>query len=804
MAIRFDDPSIARLKGNELTGDLILPIEGHPDGETHNTALGDILQFVDATGTAESISAAAIATHTLATDPHPQYATDDALSGALIAHAAAPNPHPQYATDTELSGAIAAHNSATDPHPQYATDTALSGAITAHTSATDPHPQYATDTALSGAITAHTSATDPHPQYATDTDLSGAITTHTSASNPHPQYTTQNLANLTDAAAARTRLELGSAAQRASGDFEAIGTVNAALSSHLVSTDPHPQYASEAKINAAITTHVSVADPHPQYTTDAEVNTAIGTHAAAANPHPQYQNSTQVNTAIATHASASDAHPQYQTSTQVNTAIATHASAADPHSQYTTETEVNTIVGAHTAAANPHSQYQTSAQVNTAIGTHAAAADPHPQYTTETEVNTIVGAHTAAANPHPQYQTSTQVNTAIGTHSALQGNSNHIPANGITDAQVASISAPKIAVAADSANNLAAGTLQATLASQSQSIFQLNQVQIRNQFPQLIANGRFWINQRSGASYNVGAGNAGVTLDGWRITNGCTAAALSISASATVPSIAQAGYMGASLSIRVTAAQADPIAADQFMMAHCSILGYNFQLIAQRRFTVSFWVNSPVAGVYCFAARSGDFSQNFVAEYTINAANTWEFKEVVIEPTPVGGTWNYTNGAGIRLSWTLVCGSNFQTAPGAWVSSSKIATNKQVNFAATVGNEFLLSNVQLQAGYPTVVPTRDQDLWFNCYPFYQRLSVSAYSYISSGTNIAIADYTTIGMPMRTTPTATLVTAGNRQNLSDANPPLLTVSGRQARYLIYAATTGYAHAVNELWELSSEL
>jgi hypothetical protein len=59
----------------------------------------------------------------------------------------------------EISEAMAAHLAATDPHPQYATDQDLF----AHFSAPDPHAQYATDADLN----AHKAAADPYPQYTT-------------------------------------------------------------------------------------------------------------------------------------------------------------------------------------------------------------------------------------------------------------------------------------------------------------------------------------------------------------------------------------------------------------------------------------------------------------------------------------------------------------------------------------------------------------------------------------------------------------------------------------------------------------
>ncbi len=616
MSIRFNDPSITRLTASELTNDLVVPVEGHSDGETHNTALQDILQFADTLGTAQEAATEAIATHTAEPNPHPQYATDTDLSGAFTAHNAAADPHPQYATDTALTDAIATHNAAANPHPQYATDTDLSGAFTAHNAASDPHPQYATDTALTGAIAAHSAEANPHPQYATDTDLSGAMSAHNAAA------------------------------------------------------DPHPQYATDTALTDAITAHNAATDPHPQYTTDAEVSTAVS--------------------------------------------------------------------------------------------------------------------------------------GAVSTHAATRGTGAHIPDAGITDTQVASVSATKIQVAADSPSNLAAGTLQATLASQSQSIFQLNQVQISNQFPQVIANGRFWINQRGGGSYTVPPGATGLTLDRWKAWNAMATGILGVSQNTTIiPTVAQSGiFQSASYAVNVNTGQAS-LAAGETAMIFQAIEGHQFQFIAQRPLTLSFWVRSSVVGTYCVALQNVDSTQSFVAEYVINAANTWERKEVSILATPSGGAWNYSTGVGLYVEWILASGSTYHTTPGSWVAGNRFASNKQVNFCATTNNKFYLANVQISAGFPTLTPSRNHDLLLNCYPHYSRISLSALA-TATVANQQIEEFVTIPYPMRITPTLSLVTAGQRVNLAAASPPVALITSTSIRYLIVGDAPGLAYSIDDVWALSADL
>ena len=48
--------------------------------------------------------------------------------------------------------------------------------------------------------------------------------------------------------------------------------------------------------------------------------------------------------------------------------------------------------------------------------------------------------------------------------------------------------------------------------------------------------------------------------------------------------------------------------------------------------------------------------------------------------------------------FSLGCGSTYSTSPGQWASGNYIASTNQVNWMATAGNTFYLSNVQLELG----------------------------------------------------------------------------------------------------------
>jgi len=91
-------------------------------------------------------------------------------------------------------------------------------------------------------------------------------------------------------------------------------------------------------------------------------------------------------------------------------------------------------------------------------------------------------------------------------------------------------------------------------------------------------------------------------------------------------------------------------------------------------------------------------NRTYVAEYTINASNTWERKTITI-PVDTVGTWLYDNGVGLRVRFSLATGSNFHTTKDIWQTANNvIATVNQVNQLSSTLNTFRLALVQLEAG----------------------------------------------------------------------------------------------------------
>ena len=212
----------------------------------------------------------------------------------------------------------------------------------------------------------------------------------------------------------------------------------------------------------------------------------------------------------------------------------------------------------------------------------------------------------------------------------------------------------------------------------------------------ILINGDFSIWQR-GTSF-VGVIDQQYTVDRWVYRKINTVAVHDISRSTDVPTVAQAGRKF-NYSVLIDCQTIDAsISSSDIVVFFQRIEGYNFLAIAQRTFTFGFWVKATKTGIYCVSFTSGAGDYGYVAEYTINASDTWEYKKIIVPATPSAGAWNYTNGTALNAVFCLAAGSNYQTTPNVWQNGDFSATSNQVNSCDNAANNFRICGVQLEAG----------------------------------------------------------------------------------------------------------
>jgi len=153
-----------------------------------------------------------------------------------------------------------------------------------------------------------------------------------------------------------------------------------------------------------------------------------------------------------------------------------------------------------------------------------------------------------------------------------------------------------------------------------------------------------------------------------------------------------------SYKVDVTTADAS-IAAGEYALIAQYIEGYNVRDLIGQTFTLSFWVKSPKTGTHCVSFRNSIYNRSYIMEYTVSVANTWEYKTLTVTGGLItAGTWNWTNGVGLTVIFTLTTGSTFQTTAGAWQTGNFLGTSNQVNCMDSTANDFFLTGVQLEVG----------------------------------------------------------------------------------------------------------
>lgn len=215
-------------------------------------------------------------------------------------------------------------------------------------------------------------------------------------------------------------------------------------------------------------------------------------------------------------------------------------------------------------------------------------------------------------------------------------------------------------------------------------------------FKNRIINGAMMIDQRyAGASFTPTVDQV-YALDRWtcRLTQ---ASKYSIQQVSDAP----AGFVK---SLKITSLSAYTVNSTDFFGTDQRIEGLNFYDLGwgtanAQPVTISFWVKSSLTGTFgatMFGYQNGYPSYPF--NYTINAANTWEYKTVTI-PGSTTGTWPTDNSGSALLMFSLGVGSTLLNTPNTWYNSTLYrAGTGATSLVATNGATWQVTGVQLEVG----------------------------------------------------------------------------------------------------------
>ena len=115
--------------------------------------------------------------------------------------------------------------------------------------------------------------------------------------------------------------------------------------------------------------------------------------------------------------------------------------------------------------------------------------------------------------------------------------------------------------------------------------------------------------------------------------------------------------------------------------------------------SISFWVKSSITGTYSISLYTQDGSRSIGRTYTINSANTWEYKTFLIPPDSSGV--NDDNGGGLWFYINLAAGPNRNNSDNTqWggYTGGKLCYGQEVQLAETSGATWQITGFQVEKG----------------------------------------------------------------------------------------------------------
>jgi hypothetical protein len=328
-----------------------------------------------------------------------------------------------------------------------------------------------------------------------------------------------------------------------------------------------------------------------------------------------------------------------------------------------------------------------AAEAAAAISAAAAAASATAAQTAETNAETAeTNAETAETNAEAAQAAAEAARDAALTAQTAAELAETNAETAETNAELAETNAETAEVNAEAAQAAAEAAQAAAEAAAAEIVQYTNANPIINPCMDIWQRGTSFLSAASGI----------YTADRWAYSKS-NAAVHDITQSTDVPTVAEAGVKF-NVSVLVDCTTADAaVAAGDYVQFYQVIEGYNWKHFAQRALTLTFWVKATKTGIYCLSLTNTGGDRTFLAEYTVNAADTWEKKTINISASPSAGTWDYGSGHGLIVRFCLVSGTTYQGSTG-WSTGNFLATANQVNACDNTANNWRLTGVKMELG----------------------------------------------------------------------------------------------------------
>ena len=285
----------------------------------------------------------------------------------------------------------------------------------------------------------------------------------------------------------------------------------------------------------------------------------------------------------------------------------------------------------------------------------------------------------------------------------------------------------------------------------------------------LIINGAMQVAQRGTSVASVSTGGY-YTCDRWKfVETGTPTAVYTFTQDTTGPN----GFSN-SFKVATTTADATPTGLNAISYF---VEGFDLQRLGYgssdaNTSTLSFWVKSSQTGTCAVLVYLFDGNLSLTLNYTVDAADTWEYKTLNI-PTNTSQAIANDNTAGLELDFVIMAdtatyGTTAQTTWDTYSSATR-AYGQTLNAAATTSDYFQITGVQLEVG-DTATPfehrSYGQELAL-CQRYYYDITYASsaarfgWGHSTATTQARLHFQTPV--PMRATPSLSVLNVGYRDN-----------------------------------------
>ena len=217
-------------------------------------------------------------------------------------------------------------------------------------------------------------------------------------------------------------------------------------------------------------------------------------------------------------------------------------------------------------------------------------------------------------------------------------------------------------------------------------------------FKNRLINSAMVIDQRNAGASVTPIGSSGFAVDRWQYFTNATAGAFN--AGQNLNSVTPPSGFTKYLGYQVASAQT-PTGTNAYFFGQ-KIEGFNVADLGwgasgAQPISISFWVRSSLTGTHSGNLQNTSNARSYVFSYSINSANTWEYKTISVAGDTTG-TWPTDNTTGLIIYFNLGCGTGIQTTAGSWNAAQYIGVTGGVSVVSNASATWYITGVQLEKG----------------------------------------------------------------------------------------------------------